>query len=64
MADAVNFFMVNEFLYFAFDATTGGNASASWNDFIQDIDYFNTIANGRPILVTQIRDVNVFKSFL
>jgi hypothetical protein len=53
VADAVDFFMVNEFPYFAFDATTGGNASTSWNDFIQDIDYFDTIADGRPILVTQ-----------
>ncbi|KAJ3782710.1 glycoside hydrolase [Lentinula aff. detonsa] len=53
VADAVDFFMVNNFPYFAFDATTGGNASTSWNDFIQDIDYFESIANGRPILVTQ-----------
>ncbi|KAJ3934416.1 MAG: glycoside hydrolase [Lentinula lateritia] len=53
VADAVDFFMVNNFPYFAFDATTGGNASSSWNDFIQDIEYFQSIANGRPILVTQ-----------
>jgi exo-beta-1,3-glucanase (GH17 family) len=51
--DAVDFFMVNNFPYFAFDATTGGNASTSWTDFMNDIDYYESIAGGRPILVTQ-----------
>ncbi|KAJ3801290.1 hypothetical protein GGU11DRAFT_741760 [Lentinula aff. detonsa] len=46
---------VNNFPYFAFEATTGGNASTSWNNFIQGIDYFESIANGRPILVTQLQ---------
>ncbi|KAJ3837984.1 glycoside hydrolase [Lentinula raphanica] len=53
VADAVDFFMVNNFPYFAFDATSGGNASTSWDDFITDIEYFQSIAGGRPILVTQ-----------
>ena len=32
MQEAVDFFMINNFPYFAFDATTGGNTT-SWNDF-------------------------------
>lgn len=53
VADAVDFFMINNFPYFAFDAESGGN-DTSWQDFITDIAYFESIAGGRPLLVTQV----------
>ena len=53
LADAVDFFMINNFPYFAFDAQSGGS-STSWNDFISDISYYESIANGKPLLVTQV----------
>ena len=52
VADAVDFFMINNFPYFAWDARDGGS-STSWNDFTSDIKYFEGIANGKPLLVTQ-----------
>lgn len=54
VADAVDFFMINNFPYFAFDAQ-GGFSNTSWNDFLNDMAYFESIANGRPLLVTQVR---------
>ena len=44
--------MINNFPYFAWDAEDGGSQT-SWNDFANDISYFEGIANGKPLLVTQ-----------
>jgi len=52
VAAAVDFFMVNNFPYFAWDAGYGSD-STSWSDFTNDMSYFQGIATGRPILVTQ-----------
>lgn len=52
LANAVDFFMINNFPYFAFDAESGGS-STSWGDFTNDISYYTSIANGKPLLVTQ-----------
>ncbi|EJD05102.1 glycoside hydrolase [Fomitiporia mediterranea MF3/22] len=52
MVDAVDFFMINNFPYFAFDATTGGS-NISWADFLNDMNYYASIAQGKPLLVTQ-----------
>ncbi|KAL5498324.1 hypothetical protein ACEPAH_2466 [Sanghuangporus vaninii] len=52
VADAVDFFMINNFPYFAWDAQ-GGGSETSWKDFTGDISYFESIANGKPLLVTQ-----------
>lgn len=54
VADAVDFFMINNFPYFDFDAQ-GGGSNTSWQDFLTDMAYFDSIANGRPLLVTQVR---------
>lgn len=53
MVEAVDFFMINDFPYFAGDATTGDSDKA-WSDFTGDIKYFQGIANGKPLLVTQV----------
>ncbi|KAH8114915.1 glycoside hydrolase [Phellopilus nigrolimitatus] len=50
--DAVDFFMINNFPYFAFNAQSGGSAT-SWNDFTNDTTYYKSIAQGKPLLVTQ-----------
>lgn len=72
MVSAVDFFMINDFPYFSNDATTGGSAVA-WNDFFKDLQYFASIANGKHLMVTQVRktkqctthiDANDFPSFL
>ncbi|KAL5498330.1 hypothetical protein ACEPAH_2472 [Sanghuangporus vaninii] len=52
MVDAVDFFMINNFPYFAFDAQSGGS-NTSWADFLNDMDYYVSIAQGKPLLVTQ-----------
>lgn len=54
MVDAVDFFMINNFPYFSFDAQSGGS-STSWKDFTGDISYYESIAKGKPLLVTQVR---------
>lgn len=54
MVEAVDFFMINNFPYFSFDATTGGS-SVAWNDFINDMNYYSSISQGKPLLVTQVR---------
>lgn len=53
VADAVDFFMINNFPYFANDAQSGGS-STSWTDFTNDISYFESISQGKPLLVTQV----------
>jgi len=53
VADAVDFFMINNFPYFAWDATSGGNQSTTWADFTSDMEYFANISQGKPLLVTQ-----------
>jgi len=50
--DAVDMAMINTFPYFAQDAHEGGS-SYSWNDFVNDINYFLQHFNGKPLLVTQ-----------
>lgn len=50
--EAVDFFMINNFPYFSFDATSGGSDIA-WNDFLKDMEYYETISQGKPLLVTQ-----------
>ncbi|THH04711.1 hypothetical protein EW145_g5315 [Phellinidium pouzarii] len=52
VVDAVDFFMINNFPYFSSDAESGGS-STSWKDFTKDISYFESIAKGKPLLVTQ-----------
>lgn len=52
MADAVDFFMINNFPYFAQNARYGGDNNA-WEYFTRDIEYFEGIAKGKPLLVTQ-----------
>jgi exo-beta-1,3-glucanase (GH17 family) len=52
VAKAVDFFMVNNFPYFSNDATWGGSPDA-FKSFTSDISFFEGIANGKPILVTQ-----------
>lgn len=53
MQEAVDFFMINTFPYFAFDATSGGNTT-SWNDFLSDMEYYANISLGKPLLITQV----------
>ena len=53
VAAAVDFFMINNFPYFAFDAGFGSDAT-SWNDFTTDMSYFMSISQGKPLLVTQV----------
>jgi len=50
--DVIDMAMINTFPYFAQDAHEGGS-SYSWNDFVNDINYFKANMNGKPILVTQ-----------
>ncbi|KAJ7433689.1 glycoside hydrolase [Mycena galericulata] len=52
ISDAVDFFMINEFPYFAQNAQAGGSAS-TWENFLTDLEYFETLADGRPLLITQ-----------
>lgn len=54
MVDVVDFFMINDFPFFAQDATTGG-ASGAWTFFANDVKYFQGIAQGKPLMVTQVR---------
>ena len=56
MVAAVDFFMINNFPYFSFDATTGGSTVA-WNDFLNDMNYYASISEGKPLLVTQVNPV-------
>ena len=53
VANAVDFFMINNFPYFSFDATTGGS-DVAWNDFLNDMNYYAGISEGKPLLVTQV----------
>lgn len=53
MQEVVDFFMINNFPYFAFDATSGGNFT-SWNDFLNDMDYYANISTGKPLIVAQV----------
>jgi len=50
--NAVDFYMINNFPYFAQNAQSGGSAS-SWTNFESDMDYFRGIAKGKTLLVTQ-----------
>lgn len=52
VADAVDFMMINTFPYFGQSASWGGNNNA-WDAFTKDISFFEKIANGKPLLVTQ-----------
>ncbi|KAJ7679620.1 glycoside hydrolase [Mycena rosella] len=52
VSDSVDFFMINEFPYFAQNAQAGGSNS-SWQNLLTDMEYFETLANGRPLLITQ-----------
>jgi len=49
---ALDFIMANVFPYFSQSATTGGSQGA-WNSFKKDIEFFEKIADGKPVLVTQ-----------
>ncbi|KAJ7746294.1 glycoside hydrolase [Mycena metata] len=53
LSDSVDFFMINEFPYFAQNAQAGGSNS-SWQNLLTDLEYFETLANGRPLLITQV----------
>ncbi|KLO16578.1 glycoside hydrolase [Schizopora paradoxa] len=52
MVAIVDFFMINNFPFFAQDATTGG-APGAWTSFANDMKYFQSIAKGKPLMVTQ-----------
>lgn len=52
VAKAVDFFMVNTFAYFSQSASWGGNDNA-WDSLTKDIQFFQGIANGRPLMITQ-----------
>lgn len=49
---AVDFFMINTFPYFGQHASWGGSDS-SFEAFKSDISFFESIASGKPLLVTQ-----------
>ena len=53
VSDAVDFFMINNFPYFAQNAQNGDSES-TWDNFVNGIKYFEKIANGKPLLVTQV----------
>lgn len=57
MVAACDFFMVNDMPYFFPDATTGGSPG-SWKDFVSDLQYIASIASGKHIMVTQVRENN------
>jgi exo-beta-1,3-glucanase (GH17 family) len=50
--DAVDFLMINNFPYFSWQATTGGS-SRSWGDFMKDMDWYESVAGGKTLVVTQ-----------
>lgn len=52
VAKAVDFFMINTFPYFGQSASWGGNDGA-FEAFKNDISFFEGIAAGKPLLVTQ-----------
>ncbi|KAJ7629058.1 glycoside hydrolase [Roridomyces roridus] len=52
LASQLDFFMINEFPYFAQNAEAGGDPS-TWTNFLADLEYFEGLAGGRPLLVTQ-----------
>jgi len=52
VAKAVDFFMINTFPYFGSSASWGGNSDA-WSSLTKDIQFFEGIAGGRPLLITQ-----------
>ena len=53
MLDAVDFFMANDIAYYGASVVCGGD-EGTWADFVDDMDYYMSIAGGRPILVTQV----------
>jgi exo-beta-1,3-glucanase (GH17 family) len=53
LIDELDFFMINTFPYFVQDAKEGGS-DVSWADFTNDIKYYESIAQGKPLLVTQV----------
>lgn len=57
MVEAVDFFMINNFPYFAGNAKTG-DSSQAWSDFTGSITYFQGIAKGKPLLVTQVSQMS------
>ena len=57
MVEAVDFFMINTFPYFGGNAKTADDPAA-WSDFESDIKYFQGIAKGKPLLVTQVRIIH------
>ena len=58
VVEAVDFFMINTFPYFAGNAKEGGSDQA-WTDFENDLSYFQGVANGKPLLVTQVRSLHI-----
>ena len=42
LIDVLDFFMINSFPYFAFDAQSGGS-DVSWKDFVGDLEYYEGI---------------------
>ena len=58
LIDVLDFFMINSFPYFAFDAQSGGS-DVSWKDFVGDLEYYEGIAKGKPLLVTQVWILNI-----
>jgi hypothetical protein len=54
VADAVDFFMINNFPYFSQNAQSGGDSS-SWTNFQSDMSYYKSISQGKPLMVAQVR---------
>lgn len=53
VANAVDFFMINNIPYFSQNAAYGNSAS-SWSNFMSDMNYYKSISQGKPLLVTQV----------
>lgn len=53
VANAVDFFMANDIPYFGQTVRCGGD-NLTWQNFLADMAYYASIADGRPILVTQV----------
>lgn len=52
VAQALDFFMINTFPYFGQSASWGGDDDA-WNSLTKDIQFFEKLANDRPLMITQ-----------
>ncbi|KAJ7929443.1 hypothetical protein B0H13DRAFT_1859655 [Mycena leptocephala] len=59
ISDVVDFFIINGFSYFVQNAQMG-SSNSSWQNLPTDMEYFETLANDWPLLITQCGDVASF----